>query len=169
MRRFSSFALLSLLICLFAASSSSARAQVSIGVNIGPEPICPYGYFDYPPYYCAPYGYYGPDWFVDGVFIGVGPWFHGHEHFWGHVDNRWDPRHGYHGPLPARGDQPFYHFHGNEARDGHGHVAGPITMRAESMPRDSQATADPADTGKRETGTKGSGSGERLTLERFQS
>jgi len=122
MRRFSSFALLSLLICLFVVGSSSARAQVSIGVRIGPEPICPYGYFDYAPYNCAPYGYYGPDWFVDGVFIGVGPWFHGHEHFWGHVDNRWDPRHGYHGPLPARGDQPFYHFHGNEARDGHGHV-----------------------------------------------
>src|SRR6266436_1034121 len=25
---------------------------------------------------CAPYGYYGPDYFVSGVFIGAGPWFH---------------------------------------------------------------------------------------------
>ena len=29
------------------------------------------------PYACAPYGYYGPSWFVDGVFIGVGPWWAG--------------------------------------------------------------------------------------------
>jgi hypothetical protein len=84
--------------------------------------VCPYGYFDYPPYDCAPYGYYGPDWFVGGVFIGAGPWFHGHHGFYGHVDNRFDPRHGYNGPLPGRGEAQFNHFHGNEARDGQGHV-----------------------------------------------
>ncbi|WP_348268885.1 hypothetical protein P8936_06870 [Edaphobacter paludis] len=95
-------------------------AQVSI--NIGVAPICPYGYFDFPPYDCAPYGYYGPDWFVGGVFIGAGPWFHGPRGFYGHVDNRFDPRHGYRGPLPERGAQPFQHFQGNEARDGRGHV-----------------------------------------------
>jgi len=100
----------------------AAPAQVAVGVNIGPAPICPYGYFDYPPYDCAPYGYYGPDWFLDGVFIGAGPWFHGPHGFYGHVDNRYDPRHGYHGPLPARGAAPFNTFHGNEARDGQGHV-----------------------------------------------
>jgi hypothetical protein len=33
---------------------SSALAQVSI--NIGSAPVCPYGYFDYAPYNCAPYG-----------------------------------------------------------------------------------------------------------------
>ena len=44
-----------------------APAQVAVGVNIGPAPVCPYGYFDYEPYDCAPYGYYGPDWFVGGV------------------------------------------------------------------------------------------------------
>lgn len=122
MRWLNTIALLCVIL-LFGAGSSSLRAQVSIGVQIGPEPICPYGYFDYPPYYCAPYGYYGPDWFVNGVFIGVGPWFHGPHGFAGHVDNRFDPRHGYHGPLPERGEQPFNHFHGNEARDGRGHVA----------------------------------------------
>ncbi|HEY1805949.1 MAG TPA: hypothetical protein VGG45_15865 [Terracidiphilus sp.] len=101
----------------------SAPAQVSVGIGIGgPAPICPYGYFDYPPYDCAPYGYYGPDWFNDGIFIGAGPWFRGPAHFYGHVDNRFDPRHGYHGPLPGRGDEAFNHFHGNEARDGHGHA-----------------------------------------------
>jgi len=100
----------------------SASAQISIGVGIGPAPICPYGYFSYPPYDCAPYGYYGPDWFNDGIFIGAGPWFHGPAHFWGHVDNRFDPHHGYRGPFPERGAEPFNHFHGNEARDGRGHV-----------------------------------------------
>src|SRR6202034_2928717 len=99
-----------------------APAQVSVGVNIGAAPICPYGYFDYAPYDCAPYGYYGPDWFVGGVFLGAGPWFHGPHGFYGHVDNRFDPHNGYHGPLPGRGAAPFAHFQGNEARDGNGHT-----------------------------------------------
>src|ERR1700683_3799998 len=99
--------------------ASLAPAQVS--VNIGVAPVCPYGYFDYAPYDCAPYGYYGPDWFVGGVFLGAGPWFHGPHGFYGHVDNRYDPRHGYHGPMPGRGAQPFNHLNANEARDGQGH------------------------------------------------
>ncbi len=98
-------------------------AQVSI--NIGVAPVCPYGYFDYAPYNCAPYGYYGPDWFAGGVFIGAGPWFHGPRGFYGHVDNRFDPHYGYHGPFPERGAQPFQHFQGNEARDGQGHIGNP--------------------------------------------
>ena len=102
-----------------------AQAQVSIGVNIGAPPACPYGYFDYAPYDCAPYGYYGPDWYTNGIFIGAGPWFHGRHGFLGHVDNRYDPHYGYHGPFPERGDQPFNHFHGNEARDGQGHTGNP--------------------------------------------
>jgi hypothetical protein len=99
---------------------SSAPAQVS--VDIGVAPVCAYGYYDFAPYNCAPYGYYGPDWFVGGVFIGAGPWFHGARGFHGHVDNRYDPRHGYAGPYPDRGEKPFNHFHANEARDGQGHV-----------------------------------------------
>jgi len=105
------------------SSASLASAQVSI--NIGVAPVCPYGYFDYTPYDCAPYGYYGPDWFIGGVFIGAGPWFHGRHGFYGHVDNRYDPRRGYHGPLPARGAQPFNHFQANEAHDAQGHVGAP--------------------------------------------
>ena len=103
---------------------ASAPAQVSIGINLGggPAPACPYGYYDYAPYNCSPYGYYGPDWFNGGVFIGAGPWFHGPHGFYGHVDNRYDPNHGYHGPFPDRGVQPFNHFQGNEARDGQGHI-----------------------------------------------
>src|ERR1700686_1741280 len=47
---------------VFAAFSfvRPAHSQVSVGVNIGAAPVCPYGYFDYEPYDCAPYGYNGP-------------------------------------------------------------------------------------------------------------
>jgi hypothetical protein len=103
-------------------AGSVAPAQISVGVGIGAAPVCPYGYFDYAPYDCAPYGYYGPDWFAGGLFIGAGPWFHGPHGFYGHVDNRYDPHYGYHGPFPERGAQPFNGFHGNEARDGQGHI-----------------------------------------------
>src|ERR1700742_3960385 len=105
------------------SSVSVAPAQVSI--NIGPAPVCPYGYFDYAPYDCAPYGYYGPDWFTGGIFIGAGPWVHGPHGFYGHVDNRDDPHHGYVGPMPGRGEPAFNHFHANEGRDGQGHVGNP--------------------------------------------
>jgi len=102
--------------------SSPAVSPAQVSVNIGVAPVCPYGYFDFAPYNCAPYGYYGPDWFVGGVFLGAGPWFHGPAGFHGHVDNRFDPRHGYNGPFPERNEQAFNHFHGNEARDGRGNV-----------------------------------------------
>jgi len=112
--------LLSVITVALVCSVSVAPAQ--IGINIGVAPVCPYGYFDYSPYPCAPYGYYGPDWFTGGVFIGAGPWYHGHSGWYGHVDNRYDPRHGYAGPMPEHGETAFNHFHGNEARDGNGHI-----------------------------------------------
>ncbi len=114
-------------ICCIAAYPA---AQAAVSVNIGLAPECPYGYYDVPPYSCAPYGYYGPEWFSGGVFIGAGPWFHGPADFHGHVDNHFDPQHGYHGPMPNRGEKAdparrvdAAHFNGNEARDGRGHVA----------------------------------------------
>ncbi len=67
------------------------------------------------------YGYYGSEWFTGGVFIGAGPWFHGPHDFHGHVDNRFDPHHGY---MVQIRDKAFYHFHGNEMRDGRGHGGG---------------------------------------------
>jgi len=106
-------------ILAFAMSSAPRGASASVSVNIGVAPTCPYGYFDYAPYSCAPYGYYGPEWFNGGIFIGAGPWFHGRDGFFGHVDSRFDPHHGYRGPFPERGDMPFNHFHGNEMRAGH--------------------------------------------------
>jgi hypothetical protein len=117
---FKAIGLLTLSAGLLFAGSSEAPSQIA--VSIGAAPVCPYGYYDYAPYDCSPYGYYGPDWFTGGLFIGAGPWFHGPHGFYGHVDNRYDPRHGYAGPMPGRGAQPFNHFQGNEARDGQGHI-----------------------------------------------
>jgi hypothetical protein len=113
-------------ICLTVAAP---KAQAGVEINIGVAPVCPYGYYDVPPYECAPYGYYGPEWFVGGVFLGAGPWFHGPAHFHGHVDNRFDFHRGYKGPMPNRGDRAeegrhldkIEHFKGNEVRDGRGH------------------------------------------------
>ena len=66
---------------LLLAPAHKATAQVS--VNIGVAPVCPYGYYEAPPYTCAPDGYYGPEWFSGGIFIGAGPWYHGADHFYG--------------------------------------------------------------------------------------
>lgn len=117
---------------LLGPSPRAHAAQIS--VQIGPAPVCPYGYYSFPPYNCAPYGYYGPDWFSGGIFIGAGPWFHGPHDFHGWVNNRYAYGH-YHGAYPRRGDhddwqgdhfhghpEGYHGFHGNEMRDGRGHV-----------------------------------------------
>ena len=114
----------------FTITAPKSHAQVQVDIGVAPD--CPYGYYDVPPYACAPYGYYGPEWFTGGVFIGAGPWFHGPAGFHGHVNNHFHPDHGYHGPMPARGAHPdpgrsfekIDHFKGNEVRDGRGHVVG---------------------------------------------
>src|SRR6516162_6591473 len=102
-----------LLVVPFAAKS---HAQVAVGIGVGPAvvaapyaygpPVCDWGYYAYYPYACAPYGYYGPSWFVSGVFIGAGPWY-----VWGHYHYGWGYHGGYyHGgyyggphPTPYRG------------------------------------------------------------------
>ena len=109
---------------LMMASAHNAAAQVA--VSIGEPPVCPYGYYEVPPYNCAPDGYYGPEWFSGGIFIGAGPWFHGPEHFYGHVDHHFDFRKGYRGPMPGRGDRPGDHhaeFHGKAMHDARGREA----------------------------------------------
>lgn len=127
MKKLSGFVLAALAGVGIFLTAPEAHAQIS--VRIGAAPVCPYGYYDYPPYACAPYRYYGPEWFSGGVFIGAGPWYHGPAHFYGHVDNHFDPHHGYKGAFPNRGEHPrpenhidkIPNFHGNEMRDGHGH------------------------------------------------
>jgi len=130
MKRFGFFVLAAVAAIGFAATTPQAQAQVSVDIGVAPE--CPYGYYDAAPYDCAPYGYYGSEWFSGGIFIGAGPWFHGAANFHGHVNNRFHPEHGYNGPRPARGDKPepgkrldkVSHFKGNEVRDGRGHAVG---------------------------------------------
>ena len=114
----------------FMVTAPKMEAQVSVGIGLAPG--CPYGYYDAAPYSCAPYGYYGHEWFNGGVFIGAGPWFHGGEGFRGQVNNRYHPEHGYRGPRPNVGDRPepgrrldrVSNFKGNEVRDGRGHAGG---------------------------------------------
>jgi len=130
MKRFGFFVLAAVAAIGFAATTPQAQAQVSVDIGVAPE--CPYGYYDAAPYDCAPYGYYGSEWFSGGIFIGAGPWFHGAANFHGHVNNRFHPEHGYSGPRPNRGDKPepgnrvdrVAHFKGNEVRDGRGHAVG---------------------------------------------
>jgi hypothetical protein len=88
MRYLKYFALLTILMVPFAYSQ--AQVRVGIGIGVGPgyvdgPPACAYGYYDYYPYACAPYGYYGPQYFVNGIFVGVGPWYH-----WGHPARFWN-------------------------------------------------------------------------------
>jgi hypothetical protein len=85
---------------------SAGCGPMHVAVGIGGPPVCPYGYYEVPPYNCAPDGYYGPEWFSGGVFIGAGPFYHGPGRFYGHVDHDLDYRKGYRGSLPARGDRP---------------------------------------------------------------
>src|SRR6185312_8072994 len=91
----------------------TANAQVSITIG-GPPPVCPYGYYDYAPYACVPMGYYGPGYFYNGIFLGVGPWaYWGYRHGWGSYrfrgpgGGRYYPHGGYHSYSP--GHYPPHH------------------------------------------------------------
>jgi len=59
MNRFKILAVAALAGACFTMAAPKAQAQVSINIGVAPE--CPYGYYDYAPYACAPYGYYGPE------------------------------------------------------------------------------------------------------------
>lgn len=59
----------------------TVNAEITISIN---PPVCSYGYYDYAPYGCAPSGFYGPGYFYNGIFLGVGPWASwGYGHGWG--------------------------------------------------------------------------------------
>ncbi len=59
-------------------------AQAQVSIQIGVQPVCSYGYYDYAPYQCAPVGYYGSGYFYNGIFLGMGPWAGwGYGHGWG--------------------------------------------------------------------------------------
>ena len=128
MNRFKSLALLA--VGGFWLTMAAPKLKAQTCETPAEAPACPYGYFDAAPYDCAAYGYYGPEWFKDGVFIGVGPWFHGPTDFHGNVDNHFHPDHGFKGAAPKHGEKPdpakpldkIANFKGNEVRDGRGNV-----------------------------------------------
>jgi hypothetical protein len=75
--------LCSIAVLILWASVPNANAQVVVSIG-GPPPSCPYGYYNYAPYSCVPQGFYGPNYFYNGIFVGVGPWYHyGYNHGWG--------------------------------------------------------------------------------------
>ncbi len=105
-------------------SGSLAQAQIAVGVRVGPgyydydhlgpPPNCLYGYYSYFPYACAPYGYYGPDYFIGGIFIGAGPWYHYYDRgYWPRYYGRYYG-HGYYG----------HEYYGRGYGYGHGHYGG---------------------------------------------
>lgn len=66
----------------FVAMTQAVQAQVVVSVGI--QPVCSYGYYDYAPYACSPMGFYGPGYFYNGIFLGMGPWAGwGYGHGWG--------------------------------------------------------------------------------------
>src|SRR5664280_852537 len=63
------------------ALAPKVSAEVVISIN---QPVCSYGYYSYSPYACAPSGFYGPGYFYNGIFLGMGPWANwGYSHGWG--------------------------------------------------------------------------------------
>ncbi len=140
------FAMRSLLLAgtttLLAALTPMANAGVTISIN---PPVCAYGYYDYSPYGCAPSGFYGPGYFYNGVFLGVGPWASwGYGHGWGehrfngggggrYVAGRRDGGGRVYaadrGPSPARsgngyhGSTAVHSSHATAARGGSSHAA----------------------------------------------
>lgn len=133
MRYLKYFALVGAMI--FAAGAANAQVRVGIGigvgpgvVEVGPPPVCTWGYYAYYPYACAPYGYYGPDWFVNGVFVGAGPWYHrfygrgyGHPFYHRDLDDRHFYRHDFDDHhFDRRGFERQGHYRGfDRGRDGH--------------------------------------------------
>ena len=99
--------------CRLRTAQAEVRVGVGIGVGVAGPPVCAYGYYPDYPYACAPYGYYGPSWFANGIFIGAGPWYHG----WGHP---------YYGRAYGRGFDGRFAGRGFAGRgfDGHGRAVG---------------------------------------------
>jgi len=72
--------LIGLITLLVVIGVGASFAQVVVTV----PPSCPFGYYDVPPYDCAPAGYYPPEYFYGGIFLGAGPWSNwGYSHGWG--------------------------------------------------------------------------------------
>ncbi|MGD0800298.1 MAG: hypothetical protein ABR906_03170 [Terracidiphilus sp.] len=112
------------------ALAPAARAQVSVAIgvphvaiDIGVPPVCAWGYYEAPPYGCAPRGFYGPGYFYNGIFLGVGPWAGwGYAHGWGGHRFIADGGGRYHGRAGYEAEHGHF-AHGYDDR-GHGDPHG---------------------------------------------
>ncbi|MGO9318672.1 MAG: hypothetical protein ACLPXT_00855 [Terracidiphilus sp.] len=97
----------------------AVRAQIAI--EIGEPPVCQWGYYEAPPYGCAPEGFYGQAYFYHGVFLGVGPWAGwGYAHGWGGHRFHDDGRGHYRGRAGYEAEHGHY-YHGYDDRHGGPH------------------------------------------------
>ena len=99
------------------------KADAQVSITFGAPPSCPYGYYNYAPYACAPPGYYGPGYFYNGIFLGVGPWaYWGYNHGWGSYrfrgpgGGRYHPHSGYYPGRPPKGGYSPYHRPSNHGK-----------------------------------------------------
>ena len=130
------------------AGVPKANAQVSINIG-GPPPVCSYGYYDYAPYSCAPVGFYGPGYFYNGIFLGVGPWRHwGYNHGWG--GHRFvSSGGGRYRPAPYRGRASYSHgrpgySHGRPGySSGHRPAPRPGNVHSNARPGNVHSSARP--------------------------
>ena len=121
------------LLSVLLVPAAYSHAQVSFSIGVGPyaygPPVCTYGYYGYAPYACAPYGYYGPEWFSGGVFIGAGPWLRGgYGHYgrgYAYGYRGYDHYRGYgRGYAYDRGFRDHGGYHGGYHNDFRGHDNG---------------------------------------------
>lgn len=129
-----------LLTALAVVPKSQAQVSVTIGAPAvvigGPPPVCPYGYFDYAPYACAPVGFYGPGYFYNGIFLGVGPWHYwGYHHGWG-AHRFYGGRGGYYVPGRFSAAHPYGHaYAGRGYAGGHAYARGGPAYRGHAEAR----------------------------------
>jgi hypothetical protein len=101
---------------LLAGLALAPAANAQVVVDIGVQPVCSYGYYGYAPYACAPMGYYGPGYFYNGIFLGMGPWGGwGYSHGWGGHRFSGEGGGSYHG---GPGRASYHENGGGEARGG---------------------------------------------------
>ena len=142
------------------ALAPGAQAQLVIDIG-GPPPNCSYGYYGYAPYACAPMGYYGPGYFYNGIFLGMGPWGGwGYSHGWG--SHRFVAEGGgnYHGgpsrvAYHSNGARPSA-SHATPARSGAPRQAAPSHAAASRAPASHSQASHAAPSG---GGSRGGGGG----------
>ncbi|MGB8845122.1 MAG: hypothetical protein WCC73_05560, partial [Terracidiphilus sp.] len=127
---------------LLAGLALMPAAQAQVVINLGVQPSCAYGYYDYAPYACSPYGYYGPGYFYNGIFLGMGPWAGwGYGHGWGGHRFTSDGGGSYRGGGGAAANRSNFARGGGGARPSAGHVQAVRTSAPASHPAASRPAA----------------------------